>query len=298
MSKQPLVTIGIPTYNRPEGLYRTLESITAQTFKNIEIIVSDNCSENKMVKDVIDKFRSLDSRIISFTQETNIGVIDNFKFVLQKSTGDYFMWAADDDEWSTEFISELMLIIGDHSAAFSNYSIKHRMNGQVEHIKIKESAMGNNKYEQARNFLRERIPSLFYGLYRTKDIKWFINTDKIFDWFDCYLIFKTILLDNGFAFSDKELYTAGMHGSAYEYKPLKPNGKRIFNYAPYFIQSSRIIFQSEINILQKIKLLVYLTDVNFRSFLVTEKVRKNYKFYAFLYKIYNRLRPPLYFHEH
>jgi glycosyltransferase involved in cell wall biosynthesis len=295
---QPLVTVGIPTYNRPEGLRRTLEAITSQTYKNIEIIISDNCSDNKMVREVIEDFKRRDKRIISYTQDTNIGAINNFKFALEKATGSYYMWAADDDEWESEFIEELMSIIGDHSAAFSNYSIRYKISGQVEHIKIKGSAMGINKYEQARNFLQERIPSLFYGLYRTNDIKWFINTDKIFDWFDCYLIFKTILLENGFAFSDKELYTAGIQGSSYEYKPLKPNDKRIFNYTPYFIHSSKVIFQADIKLVQKLKLLLYLTEVNFRSFLATEKIRKNYRFYAFLYKVYDRLRPSLYFHEH
>ena len=40
----PMVTVGIPTFNRPEGLERTLACITKQTYTNLEIIVSDNCS--------------------------------------------------------------------------------------------------------------------------------------------------------------------------------------------------------------------------------------------------------------
>ena len=42
---QPLVTIGIPTYNRADGyLKEALESALRQTYENVEIIVSDNCS--------------------------------------------------------------------------------------------------------------------------------------------------------------------------------------------------------------------------------------------------------------
>ncbi len=41
----PLVTIGIPTYNRADGyLQETLESALAQGYRHMEIIVSDNCS--------------------------------------------------------------------------------------------------------------------------------------------------------------------------------------------------------------------------------------------------------------
>ena len=46
-NKHPLVSVGIPTYNRPKGLKRLLKQIQNQTYKNIEIIVSDNCSENE-----------------------------------------------------------------------------------------------------------------------------------------------------------------------------------------------------------------------------------------------------------
>lgn len=42
----PLVSIGIPTYNRPQRLRKTLAGITCQTYSNLEIIVSNNCSSN------------------------------------------------------------------------------------------------------------------------------------------------------------------------------------------------------------------------------------------------------------
>jgi glycosyltransferase involved in cell wall biosynthesis len=52
MENEPLVSVGIPCYNRPEGLKRTLECITGQTYKNLEIIVSDNCSPDPEVERV------------------------------------------------------------------------------------------------------------------------------------------------------------------------------------------------------------------------------------------------------
>jgi len=42
MKTQPLVTVGVPTYNRPKGLKRALNSLVNQTYQNLEIIVSDN----------------------------------------------------------------------------------------------------------------------------------------------------------------------------------------------------------------------------------------------------------------
>ena len=105
---QPLVSVGIPTYNRPEGLRRTLECITGQTYKNLEIIVSDNCSRGPETEEVVREFMTIDSRIQYFRQDTNKGPSFNFQFVLEKAKGEYFMWAADDDQWEKDFIENCL----------------------------------------------------------------------------------------------------------------------------------------------------------------------------------------------
>lgn len=104
---QPLVSVGIPTYNRPEGLRKTLECITGQTYKNLEIIVSDNCSPGLDTEIVVREFMAKDNRVQYYRQDENIGPLLNFQFVLEKTTGEYFMWAADDDLWIKSFIEVL-----------------------------------------------------------------------------------------------------------------------------------------------------------------------------------------------
>jgi glycosyltransferase involved in cell wall biosynthesis len=123
---QPLVSVGIPTYNRPDGLRKTLECITQQTYTNLEIIVSDNCSPNLQVSKVIQSFAEVDHRIKHFRQSENIGAGNNFKFLLEKSSGEYFMWAADDDEWDKTYIQALLDLIQNDSRvsiAFSNLEV-------------------------------------------------------------------------------------------------------------------------------------------------------------------------------
>ena len=103
--EENLVSVGIPAYNRPEGLRRTLECMTQQTYSNLEIIVSDNCSPIREIETIVQKFMENDSRIQYFRQEENKGVNFNFQFVLEMATGKYFMWAADDDAWEQSYIS-------------------------------------------------------------------------------------------------------------------------------------------------------------------------------------------------
>ncbi len=108
MAEVPLVSVGIPCYNRPEGLRRTLECITCQTYKNLEIIISDNCSPNSDVERVGRDFAEKDSRVRYIRQIKNNGAAHNFKYVLQAATGEYFMWASDDDEYAFDFIERCL----------------------------------------------------------------------------------------------------------------------------------------------------------------------------------------------
>ena len=104
----PLVSIGIPTYNNPDGLYKTLNCIAGQSYKNLEIIVSDNASPDIRVQEVLAAFMAGDNRIRKYRQEKDIGVDMNYIFVRQQATGKYFMWAQDDDWWSNRFIERLV----------------------------------------------------------------------------------------------------------------------------------------------------------------------------------------------
>ncbi len=104
LQSSPLVSIGIPTYNRPKTLQATLSSITRQTYSNIEIIISDNCSPTSETEEIVREFMKKDSRIRYFRQEKNLGMFYNFKFVFDVSKGDYFTWAADDDTRDPRYI--------------------------------------------------------------------------------------------------------------------------------------------------------------------------------------------------
>src|SRR5581483_12411158 len=101
----PLVSIGLPVYNG-KHLREALNSLQSQTYKNIEIIISDNASTDSTAK--ICRTYLRDSRIKYIRQKANIGAAKNFNFVLSKAKGEYFMWAAGDDVWNENYIKLLM----------------------------------------------------------------------------------------------------------------------------------------------------------------------------------------------
>ncbi len=99
----PLVSIGIPTYNRADRfLQEALRSALEQTYPNIEVIVSDNCSKDDTER-VVQGFRS--PRLRYFRHETNIGANNNFNFCLEQARGEYFQLLQDDDTIDRDYIS-------------------------------------------------------------------------------------------------------------------------------------------------------------------------------------------------
>lgn len=106
MSRLPLVSVGLPTYNRPKQLEATLQYLINQDYKNIEIIVSDNHSENSSVIEILNRYSKADSRIQFVIQETNIEIEPNFNFVYNRAKGGYFMWVSDDDKFDNNYITE------------------------------------------------------------------------------------------------------------------------------------------------------------------------------------------------
>jgi glycosyltransferase involved in cell wall biosynthesis len=99
----PLVTIGIPTYNRANGYLReALESALAQTYSNIEIVIADNCSPDN-TREVVESYA--DPRIRYFRHEPGIKPNDNFNFCLRQAKGVYFLLLHDDDKVDPDFLS-------------------------------------------------------------------------------------------------------------------------------------------------------------------------------------------------
>lgn len=102
----PLVTIGIPTYNRADNyLNLAIQSAANQTYPNIEIIISDNCSTDNT--EMVIKGLN-DPRIIYFRQSSNIGGLNNTNYCLERAKGDYFLLLHDDDLIDHDFVSTCM----------------------------------------------------------------------------------------------------------------------------------------------------------------------------------------------
>jgi len=167
----PLVSVGIPTYNRPDGLHRTLECITGQTYRNLEIIISDNCSQGEQTRKVAEEFIRNDPRIRYYRQEKNTGPTFNFQFVLAQANGEYFMWAADDDEWEVTCIEKCLGEFFKNSSLSLCYSeaLKKNSDGTTELFSSDITTTGMQRLPGIKKVLLNQYRNIeFYGLIKTR----------------------------------------------------------------------------------------------------------------------------------
>ena len=90
----PLVSICIPAHNPPLAAFKKcLDSVINQTYKNLEIVISDDSGKENL-KDAVAKFD--DPRIVYLSKEAE-GVHANREFLLHNFKGDYFAFIDSDD---------------------------------------------------------------------------------------------------------------------------------------------------------------------------------------------------------
>ncbi len=101
----PLISVIVPTYNRPELLRRAISSVNNQTYSNIELIVVDDCS-NEPTKDVVTE---APTHLIAKTQhirhKRNKGANAARNTGIKASTGEFIAFLDDDDEWEKTKLS-------------------------------------------------------------------------------------------------------------------------------------------------------------------------------------------------
>jgi glycosyltransferase involved in cell wall biosynthesis len=103
----PLVSVGIPTYNRAELLPRAVESVLAQDYANIEVVISDNASADA-TQALSEELCRRDSRVRYLRQPTNIGLVANYAEVFRQSCGELYIALADDDWLEPNYVSECL----------------------------------------------------------------------------------------------------------------------------------------------------------------------------------------------
>jgi glycosyltransferase involved in cell wall biosynthesis len=107
---RPRVSIGLPVYNGERYLAEALKSLLSQTFRDFELIISDNASTDRTDK-ICRHYAAQDSRIRYYRNATNLGAAPNFNRTAELAKGEYFQWACYDDLWSPECLERCVEVL-------------------------------------------------------------------------------------------------------------------------------------------------------------------------------------------
>jgi hypothetical protein len=109
-TKAPTVSICMPVYNGENFVADAIASILAQTFRDFELIVTDNASTDR-TEAIIRDFARRDRRVRYIRNPTNFGAAENYNLGYRLSRGRYVKWAAHDDLLSEDFLERTVSIL-------------------------------------------------------------------------------------------------------------------------------------------------------------------------------------------
>lgn len=110
----PLISICVPTYNRAGLLRETLQTISAQDYTPLDILISDNCSDDETER-LCREMAKADPRVRYVRQPRNIGMHANHNFCIEESRGELLCFFHDDDLYDSQIISQYVAFLSRHS---------------------------------------------------------------------------------------------------------------------------------------------------------------------------------------
>ena len=190
------LSIGLPIFNGELFIHKAIKSILAQTFKNFELIISDNASTDS-TKQICEEFAKQDNRIRYFRQNENLRTHRNFIFLLKQAKGQYFAWTAVDDYLDNDYMEKNINVLVSNknvvssvgktvpfgsdsldidseiiqSTKYPKFIKDHVKNSRRQ--KLMDTAPVSGSYEEKIRSLLKNTKSLsrFYGVHRTEQLQ-------------------------------------------------------------------------------------------------------------------------------
>ena len=169
-----MISVIIPTFNRAKTLKRAIDSVLEQSYKDIELLIIDDCSTDNSEK-IVNSYN--DKRLKYIKLETNSGACYARNVGIEKSNGEYIAFQDSDDYWH-----------------------KDKLKIQLENMKNNNTDIdfcainiidGSNIYIKPEKKIIKLINKI--GVFNTLAYESFISTQSIIAKKDC---FESIRFDN------------------------------------------------------------------------------------------------------
>jgi len=222
----PLITVIVPIYNVEQFLPRCIESILCQTYNNIEIILSEDGSPDGCAV-ICDEYAKKDSRIIVI-HKSNGGLSDARNAGIEIAKGEYLTFIDSDDFITPDYVETLYNLCKKYECKISVaswYIFPEGTDPVIPKINDKElhfmniEALENMFYQE--NFDNSACVKLYHKSLFESGVRF--PKGLLFE--DLLTTFKYILLSDGVAYSNKQIYyymfrSNSIEGAAFSEKKM------------------------------------------------------------------------------
>lgn len=192
------ITVGVPVFNGAASLRACLECLRDQSFRDLEVLISDNGSQDGSLA-IAQEFVDADPRFRLIRHPVNIGAKLNFLSVLEAASSELFMWRADDAWTDLTFIEKLHALFvarPDLELAVPQVRIFHD-HGGLWMVQPFEKSKARNRGKRIGEDMLKITPAVIYGLWRRETLlaamKRTLATFDAYAGWDHVVIFPSIL---------------------------------------------------------------------------------------------------------
>lgn len=251
-----LVSIGLPVYNGDLFIRQAIDSLLAQDYDDFELIISDNCSEDR-TQEICMKYAAQDKRVKYSRCRVNMGAFWNFNHVFELSTGRYFMWASHDDYWEPSYISACFkaykqfpnIVLA--SAFCESFDPEKRIENFIDIGLTTIGLSPQERFVQYKTNLHNgrNINSLFYGIYKRNFLSKVMPLKKVIA--NDHLILAELCLQGEFETVKEKMITKRWGGASSSHRKnahaqgIKNELLILFPYLVREILLQRIIFRAK-----------------------------------------------------
>ena len=147
---EELISIVLPVYNGEKYLRESIDSVLAQTYKNWELLIVDDCSTDSSAA-IAKEYASKDRRIYYYRNENNLRLPRNLNKGFRLAKGDYLTWTSDDNKFKPTALEKMYDALKNNQNAqfvFASCRVINSEGEAIEYIMVddkrKKQIVGHN----------------------------------------------------------------------------------------------------------------------------------------------------------
>ena len=177
LPRPPRVSIGLPVRNGQRYLRQVLDSLLAQTYADLEVLIADNGSTDD-TRAICQEYVARDPRVRYFRSDTDEGPAWNFNRLVPLARGEYFRWAAADDLLAPQYLARCVEALDANADAVCAYPDTVVIDDAGERVGSNDYHLALDAPSPARRFAslalvdhRRHGAYEIFGLYRTDALR-------------------------------------------------------------------------------------------------------------------------------